>query len=122
MDDIIDQINVAMKGLRHTTPLPATEQAHTTLGKALYEIERLRGVIDCGCNAIRDAVALGGSDIKRIDAVQRRMRREMSVGDTTPKHDCFYVFNGCAHPQSCKDGCAAKKDSSHSTRSGETYG
>lgn len=22
--------------------------------------------------------------------------------------DCFYVFNGCAHPQFCTDGCAAK--------------
>ncbi len=44
------------------------------------EIQRLRGVIDCGCNAIHDAVAVSGGDIERIDAIQRRMRREMTVG------------------------------------------
>ena len=47
--------------------------------EAADEIERLRGVIDCGCNAIRDAVVFGGGDIKRIDAAQRRMRREISI-------------------------------------------
>ncbi len=45
------------------------------------EIERLRAVIDCGCNAIRDAIAVSGGDLERIDAVQRRMRREMTMGD-----------------------------------------
>ncbi len=48
--------------------------AHT---KAWDEIKRLRHVIHCGCNAVHDAIAFGGGDIKRIDAVQRRMRYEM---------------------------------------------
>lgn len=47
------------------------------------EIERLRGVIDCGCNAIRDAIDTGGEfphgDIRRIMALQRRMQREKTV-------------------------------------------
>jgi hypothetical protein len=43
---------------------------------------RLRDIIDRGCNAIHDAVAVSGGDLKRIDAVQRRMRREMSVCQT----------------------------------------
>lgn len=42
------------------------------------EIGRLRDVIDCGCNAIHDAVAVSGGDLVRIDAMQRRMRREMA--------------------------------------------
>ena len=41
------------------------------------EIKRLRDVIDCGCNAILDAVRLGGPDIPRVEAMLRRMRREM---------------------------------------------
>jgi len=43
----------------------------------LAEIERLRGIIDRGCNAIADAVNVSGGDKKRINAVQRRMRKEM---------------------------------------------
>jgi len=45
--------------------------------ETLTENERLRDIIDCGCNAIRDAVAVSGGDLNRIDAMQRRMRREM---------------------------------------------
>lgn len=48
-----------------------------TLRNAATEIERLRNVIDCGTNAIRDAIALGGGDISRINSMQRRMRKEM---------------------------------------------
>jgi len=44
---------------------------------AADEIERLRGVIDCGTNAIRGVIVRGGGDLERIDAMQRRMRREM---------------------------------------------
>ncbi|KKN17937.1 hypothetical protein LCGC14_0960830 [marine sediment metagenome] len=47
--------------------------------EATNEIKRLRDVIDCGCNAIHDAVGMGGGDLVRIDAMQRRMRREISV-------------------------------------------
>ncbi len=47
------------------------------------EIERLRDVIDCGCDAIRDAIACGRGDLSRIDAMQRRMRREMMMVTTT---------------------------------------
>ena len=39
-------------------------------------------LIDCGCSAIRDAMAVSGGDLKRIDAVQRRMRREMILNTT----------------------------------------
>jgi len=45
------------------------------------EIQRLRNIIDCGCNAIRDAVAVSGGDLNRINAMQRRMRREMEAHD-----------------------------------------
>ncbi len=41
------------------------------------EIERLCNIIDCGCNAIHDAVVVSGGDLKRIDAIQSRMRLEM---------------------------------------------
>ena len=44
--------------------------------KAAAEIERLRDVIDCGCNAITDAVNLGGPDLIRVKAMVRRMRKE----------------------------------------------
>ena len=49
---------------------------------AADEIERLRDVIDCGTNAIRDALAVSGGDLERIAAMQRRMRHEMSVCKT----------------------------------------
>ncbi len=40
------------------------------------EIKRLRDVINCGCNAVHDAIAVSGGDLRRINAVQRRMREE----------------------------------------------
>ena len=36
----------------------------------------------------------------------------LSSDSNAANKDCYYVFNGCAHPQFCKDGCAAKKHSS----------
>lgn len=46
------------------------------------EIERLRDIIDCGCNAITDALNLGGPDLVRVGAMVRRMRSEMSGNRT----------------------------------------
>lgn len=45
------------------------------------EVVRLRNVIECGCNAIQDSISMSGErgDLVRINAIQRRMRREMSV-------------------------------------------
>ena len=45
--------------------------------QAMAEIERLRGVIDSGTDAIRGVIVRGGGDLERIDAIQRHMRREM---------------------------------------------
>lgn len=53
----------------------------TTIRELKAENARLRGIIDCGCNAIRDALAVSGGDFRRIEAVQRRMRREMENSD-----------------------------------------
>ena len=46
MTDITEQLNQAMKALRTTLQTPTTERAHLWLGKALYEIERLRAALD----------------------------------------------------------------------------
>jgi hypothetical protein len=27
---------------------------------------------------------------------------------SSPPANCVYVFNGCAHPQFCRDGCTGK--------------
>ncbi len=34
------------------------------------------------------------------------------VAATSSPANCYYVFNGCAHPQFCKLGCAASGFSS----------
>ncbi len=76
MDDI--ERRLMLEHRAHQTVYNDDRRRKALFKEAADEIGRLRDVIDCGCNAIRDAVALGGGDIKRIDAMQRRMRREMS--------------------------------------------
>lgn len=53
-------------------------------------------------------------NIARLEGFRATVRAEAERRDLEmsaamkAKKDCFYVFNGCAHPQFCKDGCAAK--------------
>ncbi len=47
--------------------------------RRINEIHQLKDIIDCGTNAIRDAIALGGGDLVRINAIQKRMRQEAGL-------------------------------------------
>ncbi len=71
MTDLVEQCKEAARRVDLFTRMVQSD-----VRLLVMETERLRDVIDCGCNAIHDAVGMGGGDLKRIDAVQRRMRRE----------------------------------------------
>lgn len=54
---------------------------------------------------------------RAIEALDELRSVERQPDPQAPKKDCFYVFNGCAHPQFCKDGCAAKASGKPATGS-----
>lgn len=82
-DSLADYVDTAMG----KPPMPpptqwAYDQACKALHKHRAEAERLRDVIDCGTNAITDALQLCRPDIERVRAMVRRMRREREMGET----------------------------------------
>ena len=52
----------------------------------------------------------------RPNGIAKEIRAYLSPDNSTPKKECYYKINGCAHPQFCKGGCVALKPSGLDTQ------
>lgn len=67
-----------------------------------HEVERLRGIIECGCNALTDSIKVSGNDADTNMHWVRKMLRDMDAREV-PKATVDYILRYGSRCRDCAD-------------------